>query len=358
MSGDAIASAGSRTLAEVLRAGPLTVGEAVRTATAVADEVAALHAAGRAHGRIGVGTVRIHDDRSVSIDGPAAPKSGLAAPAAVRADDLRGVGRVLAAGLGWQEAAGGGVPGPVEELLLRAETAEAPASALTFALRRLEGEPFVVAGLLPPAPAPARARRLLAAIVPSGDRRTTGVAAGIVAGAAAVGAALLLVGTPASSVRVPVDAAAVVPAPQTSAAAPLPAIGETDRNLSAVRALITTGRPAARAIPTPRSTPVRPATTAPPVEIAGPTEAPTTPAPTATATPVPTAPATAAPTEEPTAPPTDVATPEPSAPATTAPDPSAPPTAAPVSTPAPAPTVAPASAPAPATAAATPTAAG
>ena len=344
MRGNENDSASSRTLATVLRAETLTIGDAVRIAVAVAEEVAGLHAAGRAHGSIGPDTVAIDGD-AVSLTGPLASATGLAAPPALRDADLDGAGRVLAAALGWDD---GPMPSPIERLLARAREADAPASALAQALVRLRQDPLTVAPLLPPAPVAADERlrgvgAFLGLLVPRSDRRTTGVAAGVLAGVAALGAVLLLAGTPGSTVAPPqaIEAAVVAPAPAESpeavAAVPLPtSVGELLRPVQrhvlapsaapkrqGVAAAVEVAGPTAPSSPT--TAPV--ATTAPPTGT--PTTAapsPSTSAPQVTAAPVPSAPPTTLPTAPtaPSAPPVTVApSSAPAAPASTAPAPSA-----------------------------------
>ncbi|TDS77489.1 hypothetical protein [Amnibacterium kyonggiense] len=316
------------TLAEALRDGPLTLDDAIRTASAVADAVAALHAAGRAHGGFGPEDVALGS--RVALIGPDAPKAGLAAPPALRARDLQGVGRVLAAALGGPEH---DLPAPIVELLRRAEASDAPAAALADALHRLRRDPTAAAELLQPRPEPAPARRPLAAVVPRPDRRTTGVAAVAVVGAAVVGAVLLLVGAPASTVRAPVAAAAVEPStatvapeadePAVAAALPTstPAALRPRPTRTAAPTTVQrsqTGRAATSPDPAAAPAAVRPARVAPSTPAPSPTARPTSrPAPSATtpATADPSAPASPAPTAPPapTAQPTAAPSPAPAA---------------------------------------------
>lgn len=336
MSGDESVRGTGRTLEAALRTAPMTVGDAVRTASAVADQVAALHAMGRAHGDVGPSTVAIGADGSAALVGTAAPRTGLAAPPALRSGDLHGVAWVLATALGWPDAEG--LPAPVVDLVRRAEASDAPAAALATALRRLEREPLAVIALLPPAaPVPARREQRfgggLVQLIPRADRRTTGTAAIVVAGAAAVGAMLLLIGTPASTGRGPAAAAEARTSQVDAADSGGPAAVVADAAPTTVQDVL---RPTVhRARPAPAAT-ARPAerTVVPSAEIAAPAAVPTTvlPAPTTAPTAAPTTPsptATSAPTEEPTEAPT--AAPDPTAeptrdptPPATAPEPSEP----------------------------------
>jgi hypothetical protein len=324
-----------RTLAAELRRAPMSAGEAVRVASEVADEVAALHAAGRVHGGIRPDSVAIGDDGSAALVGPPAPKVGLAAPPARRSEDLRGVGRVLAAGLGWED--GNGLPVPVAALVTRAQASGAPAAALATALRRLEQEPFAVAALLPPAATPVAARREdslagLVRMIPRADRRTTGAAAAVVVGAAAVGAVLLLIGTPASTGRVPVAAA-------EGQASSAPATRSDDAALpdvppGSVQAVLGSTARHELPVPAPTRRPVahRAPAAAPLLEVATPATRPTavpstspTPGTSAATTAPPTAPPTApASTAPPTSEPTTTPAPPSSAPEPTDPQPTDP----------------------------------
>ena len=339
---------GGRTLAAAVLSAPMSLREAVRVTSAVADLVVTLHAAGRAHGGIGPATVLVRPDGSVTLAGQPAPKSGVAAPPALRADDLHGVGRVLASTLGWAD--GAALPMPIAELLRRAEATDAPAAALYSAVRRLEREPLAVASLLPPT-APARraggAGGALARMVPRSDRRTTGVATAAVAGAAAVGAVLLLIGAPAAADRSPVAPAAA--ATRVVAPAADGAVTAADASPTSVQAVV--GSSARRVLPVVPKAPARRTsarsqttvgsqTAVPSVEIAvprsepsaAPTAAPPSPGVTASPSPAP----SATPAPEPSAAPSSAPSAAPSAPQTTAPSP---PSAVPTETTAPAPSV-------------------
>lgn len=343
---------GRRTLTEALREAPMSAREAVLIAAAIADEVSALHAAGRAHGRVGPDAVELGAGGTASLAGPPMPKTGLLAPLESRRDDLAGVGRVLAAALGWPD--GDALPAPIDDLVRRAGASDAPAAVLAEALVRLQREPLAVAALLPVLPVPARRAvgGVLTRMVPSADRRSTGVAAAVVAGAAAVGAVLLLVGTPASAGREP----AAIAAPRASAAAAAQDAGVVvaDAVPSSVDAVLRSAPE--RPLPQPRAVTRRTAVSAEAVAAPTPSAVAPTATPTSgTAAPTPTDTATAEPTATPTEPaataqPTDPAPTETAAP--TAPPSTTAPSEAPTAsepTAAPSATEAPAVDPAPAT---------
>ncbi len=339
---DRIGTTGLRSVAQVLRDDRPTAAEAVGLAAATAAEVAALHAAGRVHGHLDPETVLIDDRGDAVLSGPTPQRIGPAAPPELVFADLRAVGRILALGLGWA-VPDRRLPVPVEDLLTRAEAAGTPSMALALALRRLQRDPALVATLLPPVATavPARPRQdagPLAALVPLGARRTTGVAAGFVAGIALVGGALLLVGAPASTGLAPRNAGRIVAAPQAAAASPAP-FEDTSAikpDPTSIEKLLRTSRTAAPVPAAPRRVQAAAPVARPRVQAAGPV-APSRPASSApssgssggttkpTSAPAPSTPpssAPSAPTGTPSAPP---------APAPPAPVPSAP-------APAPAPT--------------------
>jgi hypothetical protein len=286
MANDPTGAEEARTVAELLRAGTPTTGDAVRTAVSLADQVAALHAAGRAHGHVGPETVLVDAWGAVTLAGPVPLKTGAAAPAELRAADLLGVGRVLADLLGWHDTRRV-LPGPVALLIDRAEAADAPASALASALSRLERNPSAVAALMPARQYAVRAEpaaaRVLDLLVPRGDRRITGVVAGVLAGAAAVGVLLLLVGTPASTApESRAEAAIAAPTPAATDEAALQALTAPLRSAASSPSAGALLRPAKTTPPTLTVRRAVPSAQAARAEVAAPvatlpTVAPTTP---------------------------------------------------------------------------------
>jgi hypothetical protein len=316
-----------RPVREVLRGGPLPPAAAFGLAAAVADLVASLHADGAPHARVDADAVLVDDEGLAALAGPPTVPADATAGEVGEDGDLHAVGLILAAALGWPDDEA--LPASVEALLARASAEDGPAAALARALRRLERDPAAVPELLPPAPRTGPERGgLFAGLVPADARRSTGTAAVVVAGAAVLGLALLLVGSPGSTGspdatrpgNVAAEAApAQAPAVEEPAAEPAP---------TSIRALLSAARDTVRApLPAPRDVAAAPAAP-PPVRVA----APSRPTPTPTRAPV--AP-TAAPTSTPAAPPTP-------APAPTAPvAPTAPPASEPAAPVAPAPEPAP-----------------
>ena len=311
---DRIGTTGLRSVAEVLREDRPTAAEAVGLAAATAAAVAAVHAAGQVHGHLDPETALVDAQGDVVLGGAGPHRIGPAAPPELRFADLHAVGRILALGLGWA-VPDRRLPVPIEDLLTRAEAAGTPSTALALALRRLQRDPALVSSLLPPVPTavPARPREgfgPLTALVPRSARRTTGVAAGFLAGVALIGGALLLVGAPASTGLGPRDAGRNVAAPQPAATSPAPFedAAAVRPDPTSIEKLLRTTRTAAPVPAAPRrvraAAPVvrpqvqaarpaatgRPATTAPSAGSSGGTAPTSAPAPSAPPSSAPSAP--------------------------------------------------------------------